>query len=347
MHLSQILIMKNIYIPKPCSENWESMSPQEKGKFCSVCSKCVIDFTEKKHQEIIKIIEEKQDEKICGRFYHHQLHTENPKFFTLRNQFFKYIPANFHTSRITLVIFSLILFVTGCSKSTTERLPITGDIKIEEDSILKNDKYIIGEALIDEDSTIIHQSDSTIIKNKNFYLKFLLKKKVFTKTQYIHQKALTLLPLSFKMKIHLYFYLFLFLNCQSQTVNNNLVNQKTEIKFEDNYHYRYSLTDKNFFVIDTQDKMDKVYSIIHTKNGGRRLAPIPAINNEDTFIIIKPALKNTNDVSVEKMTSDNETLIVEVKAFNNPTISQNSRTAPNILLKILKKISVKRVVIQY
>ncbi|KUJ50780.1 hypothetical protein [Chryseobacterium sp. JAH] len=149
------------------------------------------------------------------------------------------------------------------------------------------------------------------------------------------------------MKIHLYVYLFLFLNCQSQSADHNTFSQKAEIQFEDNYHYPYSLTEKNFLVIDTQDKMDQIYSTIHKKNGGRRLAPIPAITDEDTFIIIKPALRNSNDVSVEKMTIDNGTLYIKVKAFNNPNFSQTSRTSPNILLKILKKISVKKVVTQY
>lgn len=149
------------------------------------------------------------------------------------------------------------------------------------------------------------------------------------------------------MKIHLYFYLFLFLNCQSQTVTNTALSQKEEIKFEDNYHYPYSLTEKDFFIIDTQEKMDNIYSIIHIKNGGRRLSPIPNITSEDTFIIIKPQLKNSNDVSVEKMTLDQETLYVKVKALNNPNLSQTNRTSPNILLKVLNKISVKRVVTQY
>jgi len=149
------------------------------------------------------------------------------------------------------------------------------------------------------------------------------------------------------MKIQFYFYLFLFLNCQSQTAKNNELSQKAEIQFEDNYHYPYSLTEKIFFVIDTQDKMDSIYSIIHAKNGGRRLAPIPMITDEETFIIIKPVLKNSNDVSVETMTLNNETLYVKVKAFNNPNISQTNRTSPNILLKLLKKVSPKKIITQY
>lgn len=149
------------------------------------------------------------------------------------------------------------------------------------------------------------------------------------------------------MKTYLYFLFLLFINCQSQNANKLSMSQKTEIEFEDNYHYPYSLTENNFHIIDTQDKMDNIYSIIHKKNGGKRLAPIPTVTDEETFIIIKPLLKNANDVSVAKVTFDNETLYIKIKEFNNPSIDVKNRQSPNILLKLLKKISAKKVITQY
>jgi hypothetical protein len=123
--------------------------------------------------------------------------------------------------------------------------------------------------------------------------------------------------------------------------------QKSEIQFEDNYHYSYSLTENKFLVIDTQDKMDKVYSIIHKKNGGQRLAPIPTVTDEETFIIIKPILKNSNDVSIEKVTFNNETLFIKIKEFSNPAVDSKNRQSPNIILKLLKKIPAKKIITQY
>lgn len=149
------------------------------------------------------------------------------------------------------------------------------------------------------------------------------------------------------MKTYLYFLFLLFINCQSQNANKLSMSQKTEIEFEDNYHYPYSLTENSFLIIDTQDKMDNIYSIIHKKNGGKRLAPIPTVTDEETFVIIKPLLKNANDVSVEKVTFDNETLYIKIKEFNNPSIDVKNRQSPNILLKLLKKISAKKVITQY
>jgi hypothetical protein len=93
--------MKNVHIPDPCSENWELMSPQEKGRFCSVCSKCVIDFTEKQPEEIQQIFVERKDESICGRFYSHQLiNNESDKSKKIKTQFFKYIPSYFQNKLV-------------------------------------------------------------------------------------------------------------------------------------------------------------------------------------------------------------------------------------------------------
>lgn len=53
-------------IPKPCHENWDKMSGADKGRFCDVCSKTVIDFTQMKTDEIITYIS-KSSETVCGR----------------------------------------------------------------------------------------------------------------------------------------------------------------------------------------------------------------------------------------------------------------------------------------
>lgn len=56
-----------IDITNPCSENWDNMKDSKDGKFCEVCSKCVIDFTEKTDREIEDIINQNYDKRICGK----------------------------------------------------------------------------------------------------------------------------------------------------------------------------------------------------------------------------------------------------------------------------------------
>ena len=62
-----------ITIPKPCHENWNTMTPREKGRFCSSCSKTVIDFTKKTTEEIQEYLIENKNNKVCGHFYKKQL----------------------------------------------------------------------------------------------------------------------------------------------------------------------------------------------------------------------------------------------------------------------------------
>ena len=99
-----------ISIPKPCSENWNSMSPNKNGRFCNTCDKTVIDFTKMEKSEILKYFSENSNnERICGHFKINQIETrESIKYDNLRNRF----------SRIeikpikAIAMFSLSLFFT-------------------------------------------------------------------------------------------------------------------------------------------------------------------------------------------------------------------------------------------
>jgi hypothetical protein len=86
--------MSSFYIPKPCHENWNNMTPQEKGRHCDVCSKVVVDFTKKTPVEVDKIMTEAEGS-VCGNFNINQLNQEaqmkvfkNPT--NLFNRNFKY-----------------------------------------------------------------------------------------------------------------------------------------------------------------------------------------------------------------------------------------------------------------
>jgi hypothetical protein len=56
----------------PCNESWTSMTTIEKGKYCSACSKSVIDFTSLTDTEILRLIEKARG-KVCGRLDNKQL----------------------------------------------------------------------------------------------------------------------------------------------------------------------------------------------------------------------------------------------------------------------------------
>ena len=65
---------KFLKLNKACSEQWENMTPNEKGSFCDVCSKNVIDFTQLSTREISEKIKNSKGE-ICARLTQKQLAT--------------------------------------------------------------------------------------------------------------------------------------------------------------------------------------------------------------------------------------------------------------------------------
>lgn len=77
-----------ITIPKPCYENWDLMTPTEKGRFCAVCTKVVRDFTECTDDEIISEISTSK-EQICGNFRTNQLN-RNLNFTFVNSLFTKF-----------------------------------------------------------------------------------------------------------------------------------------------------------------------------------------------------------------------------------------------------------------
>ncbi|MFK7747924.1 MAG: carboxypeptidase-like regulatory domain-containing protein [Kordia sp.] len=60
-----------VQIPEPCHEDWNKMSPTEKGKFCNICTKEVVDFTSKSDEELVTYFTNNGN--LCGRFDASQL----------------------------------------------------------------------------------------------------------------------------------------------------------------------------------------------------------------------------------------------------------------------------------
>lgn len=61
-----------IKIPKPCHENWDQMTSEEQGRFCKVCDKKVIDFSQSSDSSIVDFFSVKR-ERTCGRFSQDQI----------------------------------------------------------------------------------------------------------------------------------------------------------------------------------------------------------------------------------------------------------------------------------
>jgi CarboxypepD_reg-like domain/MORN repeat variant len=59
-------------IPKPCSEDWNKMTPEGKGRHCNKCSKNIVDFSTYTDKELLDFFAKANGE-TCGRFSGSQL----------------------------------------------------------------------------------------------------------------------------------------------------------------------------------------------------------------------------------------------------------------------------------
>lgn len=63
----------NYKIEEPCQEDWDQMQPEAKGRFCSSCSKTVVDFSRMSDFSIVNYLENNKNQSVCGRFEEKQL----------------------------------------------------------------------------------------------------------------------------------------------------------------------------------------------------------------------------------------------------------------------------------
>ncbi len=67
-------------IPKPCHEDWDKMSPEDKGRFCASCSKTVMDFSSMSDRELAEFFKRpalrRAQGSVCGRFTNEQLNRD-------------------------------------------------------------------------------------------------------------------------------------------------------------------------------------------------------------------------------------------------------------------------------
>lgn len=95
-----------ISINEPCHENWDKMTPNDKGAFCLSCQKNVVDFSNKTLSQIKDFFKKKAgNESVCGRFDESQLDA-----LTFDDFFEQFLKMKF-VRKVALIVF----FVFGLS----------------------------------------------------------------------------------------------------------------------------------------------------------------------------------------------------------------------------------------
>jgi len=62
-----------LQVPEPCHEDWNKMTPGDKGRFCDSCQKTVHDFTGMSDAQLIAFFKKPSTGSVCGRFHNDQL----------------------------------------------------------------------------------------------------------------------------------------------------------------------------------------------------------------------------------------------------------------------------------
>lgn len=117
-----------VTIPEPCHEDWNAMTPEESGRFCSVCTKDVIDFTTKSASEIQTYLQKNKDKKICGRFRNNQIN----KFDIQIPQSLLRQPMPFQKAFLLVLFIVMGTTLFSCKNYKDETL---GDVVLIEDSV--------------------------------------------------------------------------------------------------------------------------------------------------------------------------------------------------------------------
>lgn len=97
-------------IPKPCHENWNEMTPTEKGRFCQVCDKEVIDFSSMNNAELVKFFKTSSGSG-CGNFRQDQVEQE------MKPAWFDKLFSKIHLNSVLILSFLGGLFSVSSSQA--------------------------------------------------------------------------------------------------------------------------------------------------------------------------------------------------------------------------------------
>jgi hypothetical protein len=113
----------DLHIATPCSAGWESMSAVKDGKYCTLCTKTVIDFSKMSVEEIKCYFKVNAGKEICGHFYKNQLentHTLYQDNLLAAYRKVKHSVKNNALRLSVMMVLGLMLTLSGCTSHKEE-----------------------------------------------------------------------------------------------------------------------------------------------------------------------------------------------------------------------------------
>ena len=115
-------------VPRPCHEDWNAMTLKEKGRFCGVCSKTVVDFTTLDNAKVQEYLVQNKGARMCGRFTNEQL---SPEFKITVPQSVLYQKRSFHKAFLLALFVVMGTTLFSCKNFNNQTL---GEVAVIEDS---------------------------------------------------------------------------------------------------------------------------------------------------------------------------------------------------------------------
>ena len=146
----------SLRIPNPCNESWEHMTPDDKGRHCTQCSKTVVDFTSWEPAAILQYLQTQGTGKTCGRFRESQLMLQDsePFIYTVTTAH-----APYYSKLVAIFLLAFGLIQIGCNTDVPEKkTQLTGVTMLGAppaviDTINEPGAHVVGftEPIINED----------------------------------------------------------------------------------------------------------------------------------------------------------------------------------------------------
>lgn len=161
-----------------CNQDWDTMKSIEGGKYCSSCSKILVDFTQMTNEEIVNYLQ--NNSHACGRILTSQLYS--PIYIHEPTQSNFFIKPNYQSIYLKKVLMTGLFFLSlhGLMSQTTPYKHTNKDlktevVKIKKDSsevkvdtdTVKNDDSISCPKITINDS-IVNIEDNNNIDNKRY-----------------------------------------------------------------------------------------------------------------------------------------------------------------------------------
>lgn len=155
-----------IEIPNPCHEDWNTMTPEAKGRFCSSCEKIVIDFTGMTSREISQTL--KSQKNVCGRINESQLAATYFHIDGLRIHFpFKNLAAG-----MLLLLAPITTYSQNSSSTTTsvEKREIVESKWVGEIAVIDTPLHIVQIKVIDSNGKVLNNVTVELIDEEGVRL---------------------------------------------------------------------------------------------------------------------------------------------------------------------------------